>query len=165
MTVIAKTERVAHWATRCLGLVATLALFALMAMTFFDVLGRNLFNAPIDGATELTRLLMAILIFAVLPVVFGREENITVDLLDGMFNRRWANVRQALINLICALAMGTVAWKTWGLAERAMNYGDVTEYLLIPVYPFVMFIAVMCGLCVLPGLYNAGRFAICSFRS
>lgn len=163
MTVVRRLDRVALWATRFLGLVSALALFALMALTFFDVLGRNLLDRPIDGATELTRLLMAILIFGVMPVVFGREENVTVDLLDGFFSPSMAALRQAVVNLISAVAMGAIAWKAWGLGERALDYGDVTEYLYIPVYPFVMYIAVLSGLCVLPALVNSLRHALSLF--
>ena len=44
----------------------------MMIMTFFDVVLRSTINTPIEAATELTRILMAVVVFSALPVVSGR---------------------------------------------------------------------------------------------
>ena len=49
--------------------LAATVLFLLMSMTFLDVILRSVFNNPIESATELTRLFMAILVFSALPMV------------------------------------------------------------------------------------------------
>ena len=134
-------------------------LFCLMAMTCIDVAGRYLFNAPLDGATELTRLMMAVIIFAVLPLVSWREEHVSVDLLDQVFPRRLVNARQLLLNLIGAVALGVVSWRVWILAERAAQYGDFTEYLEIPLAPFSYFMSAMSAVTALALLVNAARYA------
>ena len=51
------------------GLLAGSALFAIMALTFFDVLGRKFASNSIPGSLELTELLMVVVIFAALPLV------------------------------------------------------------------------------------------------
>ena len=63
--------------------VAAASLFFLMAMTFFDVLLRSALNDPIEAAPELTRMSVAIIVFASLPVLSARGGHISVDLLDG----------------------------------------------------------------------------------
>ena len=45
---------------------AAAILFCLMVMTFADVILRSALNNPIESATELTRLFMAIMVFAAL---------------------------------------------------------------------------------------------------
>ena len=113
---------------------ACAALFLLMVMTFCDVILRSAFNAPIEAATELTRILMAILVFSVLPIVSVTNGHIAVDLTDGIFHRfRLSRARDAVIYL----ASGTML--IWPV-ERARGYGDVTEYLSIPVYLIGWFI-------------------------
>src|SRR3546814_13262355 len=62
------------------GFAATI-LFCLMVCTFVDVVGRYVFNSPLPGALELTEIMMASLIFTILPVVSARSDTITVDLL------------------------------------------------------------------------------------
>ena len=51
------------------GLLAGGGLFAIMALTFFDVLGRKFASNSIPGSLELTELLMVVVIFGALPLV------------------------------------------------------------------------------------------------
>jgi hypothetical protein len=46
------------------GVLAGAALFAIMVLTFFDVLGRKIIDRSITGSLEMTELLMVIVIFA-----------------------------------------------------------------------------------------------------
>ena len=48
--------------------VAALALFAMMVLTFADVVGRKLLGDSIPGAVELTELCMLVMIFMALPL-------------------------------------------------------------------------------------------------
>ena len=64
------------------GLLAAGALFAIMALTFFDVGGRKILSDSIPGSLELTELLMVVVIFAALPLVSLRGEHIVFDSLD-----------------------------------------------------------------------------------
>lgn len=124
--------------------VASIALFALMVLTFADVLLRSMFNAPIEAATELIRIGIALIVFAALPVLSARNGHIAVDLLDGPFKRfGLSRLRDGLIALACGVMLWWPAGRIVDLAERAQNYGDVTEYLEIPVYIVTYFIAVM----------------------
>ncbi|MFA3918501.1 TRAP transporter small permease [Ruegeria hyattellae] len=120
---------------------ACAALFLLMVMTFCDVILRSAFNAPIEAATELTRILMAILVFSVLPIVSVTNGHIAVDLTDGIFHRfRLSRARDAVIYLASGTMLIWPVQRVWILAERARGYGDVTEYLSIPVYLIGWFI-------------------------
>jgi TRAP-type C4-dicarboxylate transport system permease small subunit len=147
-----------RWTNRFLEGVAAVVLFLLMAMTCVDVAGRYLFNQPLDGATELTRLMLAVIVFAVLPVVSWREQHVSVDLLDNVFPHRLTNARQLLLNLVSAVAMAGLAHRIWQLAYRARDYGDMTEYLHIPIYPLIFFISILCGLAGALLLGNTVRY-------
>ncbi|ANP38747.1 MULTISPECIES: TRAP transporter small permease [Rhodobacterales] len=124
--------------------LANLSLFALMCLTFADVLMRSVFNAPIEAATELIRIGIALIVFAALPVLSAQNGHIAVDLLDGPFRRmrleRW---RDAAVALICAVMLWYPAGRVVDLAERSRSYGDVTEYLSIPTFYIAYFIAAM----------------------
>lgn len=123
-------------------LLACVALFILMVMTFFDVILRSVFNAPIEAATELTRILMAILVFSVLPMISAGKGQIAVDLTDGLFARlRLSRARDAIVYLASGIMLIWPIQRVWILAERARDYGDVTEYLSIPVFYIGWFIA------------------------
>lgn len=112
--------------------VAAIVLFLMMALTFADVIFRSVFNTPIEAATELIRIAMAIIVFTTLPVISWRSEHISVDLLDRFFSERMDRIRNGLVAIICGLMLLWPAQRVAVLAERAASYGDVTEYLGIP---------------------------------
>ena len=135
--------QIVHRASVLPVIVACIALFLLMVMTFCDVILRSVFNAPIEAATELTRILMAILVFSVLPIVSTTNGHIAVDLTDGFFNRlHLSGVRDVVIYLVCGLMLFWPVQRVRVLAERARDYGDVTEYLSIPTYLIGWFITI-----------------------
>ncbi|ABD54256.1 TRAP transporter small permease [Jannaschia sp. CCS1] len=130
--------------------MAALALFALMVITFTDVMLRSIFNAPIETRADLTRVLMAVTVFSVMPILSARGGQISVDLLDGFFNRfnlaRWRN---AMVDLACGVMLIRPTQRVWVLAERSRSYGDVMEYLGLSVHYLGWFIAVMIGITAL----------------
>ncbi len=149
--------RIGHWLVRLPSWLGAFALFSLMVMTFSDVVLRSVFNDPIESATELTRIFMGIIVFASLPLVSVRGEHIVVDLFDGFFTKGAARIRDGLVNLISG---GLLIWpgiKVYGLALRALKYGNVTEYLGIPQFYMALFVAIFtlltAAVMIVRGLY------------
>lgn len=134
--------RLVRYAAMAPLMLAVTALFLMMAMTFADVVMRSALNTPIEAATELTRIMMAIVVFASLPMVSGRAEHITVDLLDPIFPAWMARWRDAIVSLACGAILWLPAERVVVLAERARDYGDLTEYLGIPQFYIGWFIAI-----------------------
>ncbi|WP_299887875.1 TRAP transporter small permease [uncultured Ruegeria sp.] len=126
--------------------IAASTLFVLMCMTFLDVVLRSAFDNPIESATELTRLFMAIIVFSALPLVSWKGENIVVDLLDPFFSERLALMRDSLIDAVCGIVLVWPAVRVWELAERSRRYGDVTEYLKLPQFYVGWFISIFVAL-------------------
>ena len=136
--------RVLNRLTELPMLLAAATLFALMVLTFADVIMRSTFSAPIEAATELTRIAIAVIVFSALPVVSGRAEHIVVDLLDPLFRRAGVErILDGLTTLVCGVLLVWPAMRSFDLANRARSYGDLTEYLSIPVYYITWFIAFM----------------------
>jgi TRAP-type C4-dicarboxylate transport system permease small subunit len=121
--------------------LAAFALFFMMAMTFLDVILRSTISNPIESATELTRFCMAIIVFSSLPIVSWKSGHIIVDLMDPFFGARAAKLRDILIDLICGVVLFWPAKRVWDLAERAREFGDVTEYMGVPQHYIGWFIS------------------------
>ncbi|SFC01066.1 TRAP-type C4-dicarboxylate transport system, small permease component [Marinospirillum celere] len=129
---------------RCLleGL-AGISLLSMMLITTVDVLGRFFFNAPLLGAIELMQLALAIVIFCAFPIVCWKEEHISIDLLDTWVPAWVVPWRQLVINGLCAFALYIMAGRIQVFANRAFSYGDVTEFLKIPMGYLIVLMAVM----------------------
>ena len=122
--------------------LACAALLVLMLMTFSDVILRSSFDAPIEAGTELTRILVAVMVFAVMPHISVNDGHIAVDLTDGLFARLGlTRLRNGLILILSGTMLSWPVAQVWKLAERTRGYGDVTEYLGLPQYLTMWFIA------------------------
>ena len=118
----------------------------MMALTFFDVVARYVFNFPLRGAFELTELALLVLIFAGLPLVSHADEHVTMDFIDRVLGRRALLALVRAVHAGCAAVMFFVAWLVWIKAGRLAGYGDTTDVLKILVSPFVYFMAAMIAL-------------------
>ena len=67
---------------RAVSLLLVLMLSAMVALTFTDVVGRRLFNTPVFGANDITEHLMALIVFAGLPLLTARRGHLSIDLFD-----------------------------------------------------------------------------------
>jgi len=131
------------------GALAAAALFAIMWLTLVDVSGRKAISTSVPGSLELTEMLMVLVVFAGLPLVSLRGEHVVFDSFDAMLPAGLRRAQLALVNLLCALALGGVAWLMWQKAGQMMSYGDTTAQLHIPQGPFVYLMSVLCALTAL----------------
>ncbi|MGV6871959.1 TRAP transporter small permease [Pseudochelatococcus sp. B33] len=128
---------------KIIGIVASILLFALMLITFLDVLGRNAFSRPLPGASELTEILLAVVIFLMLPQVAIRNRHIVVDLVESMINNRTRIFLDMFAALASAIFFALVAWQMWALGTKAFGYGDATPTLHIPLGPILYGVAIL----------------------
>jgi len=130
-------------ASRALGAVAAAALFAMMALTFVDVIGRYGFHRSIFGAAEIIEQLMMLTVFAGLAFITAKNEHITVTLLETLITRhldapqRWASI---------AMSLGCTILITWEMLEHAIDLlrsGKRTAVLDLPQWTLPMSAALL----------------------
>jgi len=136
----------------CCGLLAALALFAIMVLTLVDVSGRKLLSESVPGSLELTELLMVVVIFAGLPLVSLKGEHVVFDSLDPWVPRWFRRLQHALVDLLCLLALVGLAWLMWDKGGQMAEYGDTTAQLKLSLAPFVK---VMSGLIAVTAFVHA----------
>lgn len=88
-------------------------LAAVAALTFVSVFLRYLFTWAIPDTYDISRLLLAILIFWGMAGAGYRGEHITVDLLWGAFGPRMRRVLDVFSNLVTLFAMAAFTWMMW----------------------------------------------------
>jgi TRAP-type C4-dicarboxylate transport system permease small subunit len=128
------------------GLLSGTALFAIMALTFFDVLGRKFLSNSIPGSLEMTEMLMVVVIFGALPLVSQRGEHVEFDSLDPYLPRWVRRAQQVVVHLLCAAALLLLGWLMWRSGGQFMQSGETTAQLKIPKAPFLYGMGVLCAL-------------------
>jgi TRAP-type C4-dicarboxylate transport system permease small subunit len=127
------------------GLLSGSALFAIMALTFVDVLGRKFLSHSIPGSLELTELLMVVVIFGALPLVSAHGEHVEFDSLDNYLPYWLRRAQAVLVHLLCAAVLGALAWLMWRTGGQFLETGETTAQLGILKAPFIYGMALLCG--------------------
>ena len=126
-----------------LAAMGALVLFAIILLTFADVAGRYLFAAPVPGAFQLTRIGLAIFVFAGLPAVTFHREQLTVGLFEDHFPDWMKRVLDRLIAPASALTLGFFAWTMW---RQSLYFGEnreVVDRIQLPLSVLAYFICAM----------------------
>ena len=152
------------WLVLFLHAVAAVTMLVLMLVTCIDVFGRYLFNNPLTGSTELTEIAVGIVIFSVFPILSSRNDHIVVDILDPFFSPRIHMIRTILINGLIAIALMFLGERIYVLGQRSLGFGEVTEFLAIPLGWMMIFMAVMCWITALAAVTLGVYRAIVEYR-
>jgi TRAP-type C4-dicarboxylate transport system permease small subunit len=133
-------------AAQLLGYAAAMTLLVMMLVTCADVAGRYLFNRPIQGAFELTEMLLAAMIFTALPLVTVRDEHVTVDLFDTVTPDWLLRVQHVLACMIGVVCTGFLAYRLGVRAENMVASGQTTAQLHFTLGWLTWGMALMMGL-------------------
>lgn len=152
------------WFAFLCELVGACVLFGLMMVTCIDVAGRYVFNSPLVGATELTELGLAVLVFSAMPVVTWRGMQIVVDLLDHYLNSTLLKALSLFAALVMSTSLYFLAWRIFEMGERSMRRGIVTDFLGIPRGLVIEYIAIMSWATIV-GMMTFGIYRIVCQRN
>ena len=130
-------QRLGKW----LNALGTLWIIALMVLINSDVLGRNLFNSPVRGVTELVSLSIVGIVFLQLADTLYSGRFTRADVLLARLKEAhpaFAARLQALFHLVGAGLMATILWAAWQpLVEaiRIREYVGAIGDFTAPVWP------------------------------
>ena len=96
-------------ASRALALTAGVMLFAMMLVTTVDVVGRYGFASPLPGASEISQILLGLLIYFALPAVCLHQDHVIVGLVVERLAPGPRRVLGVLVNLLGGALLVVVA--------------------------------------------------------
>lgn len=134
---------------RALEAIMAIFLLSMALITVIDVVGRYLLNAPLTGGYEIVQYLMALSVFASLPLATRAENHLTVSLVTDQLTG-WARRGHRIVILIVSAL--SLAFITWRLAEQAAalaSRGTLSGSLGLPLAPIAWTMTVLAGLAVL----------------
>lgn len=119
-------------------------MFVMALITVVDVIGRYVFSMPLRGGFEITEILLALIIFAGLPIVSRDNTHITVDLLTSRLTASVRRRQQLTCDVVVALLCLGLAWAMAHKALDLIDQKETTPYLNLPVAPVAAFMSVSC---------------------
>jgi TRAP-type C4-dicarboxylate transport system permease small subunit len=149
--VLAQTWR---WLDFGLKTIMAIFLFVMMVLTSADVIGRYVLNAPISGAFEIVQYLMAVVVFAALPVTTASDGHQSVSLIPQTMRGSIGRAHRVFIRLVSAIALFVIAWRMAAQAQILDGSQQVSGYLQLPLAPIA---AVMAAFAALAFLIIVGK--------
>lgn len=121
---------------------AGLALLFINAIaTVLDVLGRALFNAPIDRLSDVSSLIYILAAAFCVPAATAQRRHITIRLFEGRLSSRAEAALDVLAAALLLMASTVLAYQLWRYAAELDTTAQTLSQLRIRVAPFWQIVA------------------------
>jgi len=134
-------ESVVRKSVRHLAILAGVTLLFLMFLTVYAVIMRYVFNAPILWALDVARVGLVVLVFFGLAYCGLTGGHIAVDFLGIFAPPRIVQLSDVVIRSICFVLIALMAWQAMQQGLDAIEMGEGTNELEIPLFPFFAVVA------------------------
>ncbi len=116
-------------------------LAAMMFLTFFDVFGRSVFNAPIGGSVEMLTQMMGLLIYLGIAQTTVSGGHIRVDIVTELLPVKLRGVLDVIVHVLSFLTVVVICWRLWTQALEQTADLNVTQNLGLPVWLIALLMA------------------------
>lgn len=128
--------RIIDKATLAVSLVSYVGVFAIMMLNVADVFMTKSFSTPIQGAYEITEVLLLCTVMASFAYAQSQHAHINMGMVLKRFPRPLALGLYAVMGVLSAATAGAVGYAAVLQAQSALERNAVTSVLEIPLYPF-----------------------------
>lgn len=147
--LLSSLDRQLNRATLALTVVGALCLLGIMLIVTAGVVMRYLFNTPLLGVNEIVQLTAVALVMSALPYCTAKGDHVAVDVFDAWLGKWGRLAGDILSRVISATVLTLLCRRAVIKALDALEWGDATNMLKMPIWPFYAVLAVGVGLCAL----------------
>lgn len=113
--------------TQVANVVGSVLIVGLVLLIGADVLGRNLFAAPISGVPEMVKLSIVAIVFLQAPQALKAGRMTRSDALIERINDRFpkvGGVMETVFDLLAVFVVGAIFYATWPIFTKSWARGD-----------------------------------------
>lgn len=150
MAPIGKSAR-STWFDRAnlvLAGAAGASLIFMVVVIAAGVMLRYGFARPILGSNEIVQLTAVAVVMLALPLCTAANAHVRVDVLDSAIGPWGRLLGDLLSRSLSSFALAILSWRAVFKALDAYRYGDATNMLGLPIWPFYTLVAAGMALCV-----------------
>lgn len=136
-------------ATLWLAMLAAGALIFMVVVISAGVVLRYVFDTPVLGLNEINQMTAVVLVMAAMPYCTARGGHVGVDVFDNAIGRWGRFIGDVGSRLLSGFVLSVLVRRAVIKALDAHEFGDTTNMLGLPIWPFYGILAVGMGLCVL----------------
>lgn len=132
-----------------MSVIGGVCLVAIVAIVTVGVVMRYAFGAPLLGINEIVQLTAVALVMSSLPYCTARQDHVAVDVFEGWLGRWGRFFGDILSRLLSGFVLSILGHRAFLKALDAAEWGDATNMLRMPIWPFYAILAAGAGLCAL----------------
>lgn len=133
--------------TQLLAIGAGICLITLVAVVSLGVILRYVIGAPLLGINEIVQMVAVALAMLALPYCTSAGAHVRVDLFDTVIGRWGRFLGDIFSRCLSIVALSYLCRQGWKKASEAVEYGDVTNMIQLPLWPVYGAICVGMALC------------------
>ena len=123
--------------SRWINVIAVISVFAMVLITFTDVIARYVFNHPIVGALSVTELFLLVAVYTSIANVWAQKGHISVDVITSMLTTTARMVMEFITTVIGIGLMIIIIWQTFVHALGQLIDHDAHGLTIqVPAGPF-----------------------------
>lgn len=137
------------WVDRLVQICAMIAGYTLFGLMLYIVVGvvlRYVFGAPLFGAQDAMQMMLILITLLGLGYTARSEGHVAVDLFEGVLGHYGRLLGDVLARLLGVGLMVVLAWGAYHEMLDSLEWGDVTNMLRLPTWPFHAVIIFSAGL-------------------
>ena len=141
--------RLVDRATLILAMAAGVSLLFMVVLIAAGVVLRFAFAQPILGLNEIVQLTSVAVVMLALPWATAEGAHVRVDALDRAIGRTGRYLGDLASRSVSVFVLAVLVWRAALKSLDALKYGDATNMLGLPIWPFYAILALGMALCVL----------------
>lgn len=136
-------------ATIGLTVIGGICLLGIVLVVTAGVVSRYVFGAPLLGVNEIVELTAVALVMSALPYCTARGDHVAIDVFDNMLGAWGRLLGDLLARGIAIVILALLSHRALLKALDALKWGDATNMLRMPLWPYYAILAVGTALCAL----------------
>jgi TRAP-type C4-dicarboxylate transport system permease small subunit len=129
--------------SRWFAYAGALLILAMTALISYDVFRRYALNDPMLGTQELVEYMLLATFFLFITDCWNASTHVRMSIVYAKMTGGVKKAADAIVGTAGALLFGVMAWKVWGELLYALDAGQVSSELLMPIWPFKI-VAFLC---------------------
>lgn len=140
---LGRLDKLSHFLSVWFERIAMVGLVGIIMATLIDVIGAKIFTKPLSAGTEVVYFLQVVAIAGSLAAAKIDGKHIRLEFVDSL-PRRIKNIVNFLVAVLGLGLFFLLAWQSYEYAQTLRIAQEVTAASRIPIYPFVLWIALCC---------------------
>ncbi|GAA6167484.1 TRAP transporter small permease subunit [Sessilibacter corallicola] len=153
-SLVSRLDRIFLKLEAFLNLIGGLAIFLIVLLAVANILGRKLFDTPVNGYIDWMEQFMAFFAFLGISYCQRFGGHIRMDIVVGKLSRRWLWLTEAFSCLLMFGISLILVFGAYSHFERAYVNGDSSFDIGLPTWPSKLVVPVMLAILCLRLLLN-----------